>query len=447
MSETGLPAGNRWAVVLSARAVKEISQVERDQKALEVVHKKIRDLSSGNFSDENHRPIIGTLQHVPLFRAKAPLDLRIIYQIDVLPDSTGNYDHQVIKIFQIESRARVNYAFWAKVSVRLQRTNPKYRLRSQYRRVVKDAARNISYNQQHPAMFPHEDYGLTISNEESGFLLDGLTEEEREQIQEITMDRFAPFSKALRHATKEEKEPIRQMFVTRSRVLAQHVEATYQGLAEFTNIASKSDEQLKEIAKQSRDDPDRALVEFDTEVDLRGDLPPRFSELTRSHFPLFISFDKLCSLLEGDIRQNVPGEINSERARSLIGYDDFLHSYWPSFRGSTHGLEPNLVWSEIIGIIKGSQAAFTSKEGYLSRIEYVEGLSQRQFSLLAPVRAKVYSIFELYIRRKTAQHDTDEADRTRTILYNLPKILERPNIDYLYVDEVQDNLMIDIYRT
>ncbi|EUC55290.1 glycosyl hydrolase family 39 domain protein [Rhizoctonia solani AG-3 Rhs1AP] len=498
MNETGLPAGNRWAVVLSARAVKELRKLERDQKALEIVHKKIRDLSSGNFSDENHRPIIGTLQHVPLFRARAPLDLRIIYQIDVLPDSGGNYDHQVIKIFQIESRARVDYGFWAKVSVRLQRTNPKYRSRSQYRRVLKNATQNGGDHRQYPAMFPHEDYGFTISNEESGFLLDGLTDEEQEQIQEITMDRFAPFNKALynsvvadlemvlpmvldehereivshkgasivigrsgtgkttaliykiravdqEHAAKEEREPIRQMFVTRSRVLAQHVEATYQGLAEFTNIALKSDEQLKEIAKQSRENPDRALVEFDTEVDLRGDLPPRFSQLTHSHFPLFVSFDKLCSLLEGDIREAAPGQISSERTRSLIGYDDFLHSYWPSFRGSTHGLEPNLVWSEIIGVIKGSQAAFNSNEGYLSRSEYVEGLSQRQFSLLAPLRAKVYSIFELYTRRRTAQYDTDEADRTRVILHNLPKILERPNIDYLYVDEVQDNLMIDIY--
>ncbi|CAE6340573.1 unnamed protein product [Rhizoctonia solani] len=235
------------------------------------------------------------------------------------------------------------------------------------------------------------------------------------------------------------------MFVTRSRVLAQHVESTYQGLAEFTDIAQKSDQELKDMAKQSREDPDRALVEFDTEVDLRADLPTRYNDLCDSHFPLFISFDKLCSLLEGDIRHSVPGQISSETIRSLIGFDEFLHNYWPSFRGATHGLEPNLVWSEIVGVIKGSQAAFSSKDGCLSREEYVEGLSQRQFSLLASVRAKVYSIFELYNKRKAAQYDTDEADRTRIILNNLSKILGSPSIDYLYVDEVQDNLMIDIY--
>jgi hypothetical protein len=95
------------------------------------------------------------------------------------------------------------------------------------------------------------------------------------------------------NATKEDHQPVRQMFVTRSRVLAQHVESTYQGLSEFTNIAHKSEAELREMAKQSREDPDRALVEFDTEVDVRADLPSRYSDLRHSHFPLFISFDKV----------------------------------------------------------------------------------------------------------------------------------------------------------
>jgi hypothetical protein len=42
MNEAALPAGSRWAVVLSTRAVKELRKVERDQKALDIVQKKIR---------------------------------------------------------------------------------------------------------------------------------------------------------------------------------------------------------------------------------------------------------------------------------------------------------------------------------------------------------------------------------------------------------------------
>ncbi|QRW10325.1 glycoside hydrolase family 39 protein [Ceratobasidium sp. AG-Ba] len=95
------------------------------------------------------------------------------------------------------------------------------------------------------------------------------------------------------NATQSNHQAVRQLFVTRSRVLAQHVEATYQGLVDFTNIAFKSPEELKAIAKQSREDPDRALVEFDSEIDLRDDLPDQFSGLQDTHFPLFISFKKV----------------------------------------------------------------------------------------------------------------------------------------------------------
>jgi hypothetical protein len=88
---------------------------------------------------------------------------------------------------------------------------------------------------------------------------------------------------------------VRQMFVTRSRVLAQHVEATYHGLVESTNVALKSPEELKAMAKQTRENPERALVEFDSEIDLRHDLPERFTLLQDSNFPLFVSFEKVFS--------------------------------------------------------------------------------------------------------------------------------------------------------
>ncbi|KAG9121518.1 hypothetical protein FRC07_002483 [Ceratobasidium sp. 392] len=202
------------------------------------------------------------------------------------------------------------------------------------------------------------------------------------------------------------------------------------------------------MAKQSREDPDRALVEFDSEVDLRNDLPERFSDIQDSHFPLFISLDKLfklCSLLEADIRHILPDQIGSLTSRILIGFDDFVNRYWPSFRGLAQSLEPNLVYSEIVGVIKGSQAAFESKEGYLTRSEYVDGLSRRQFPLLAHVRDKVYSIFEIYTKNKTARRETDAADRTRLILRHIRQTIGDSKVDYLYIDEVQDNLMVDIH--
>jgi hypothetical protein len=77
----------------------------------------------------------------------------------------------------------------------------------------------------------------------------------------------------------------------------------------------------------------------------------------------------------------------------------------------TRDLEPNLVFSEIIGVIKGSQAALESADGHLTRDAYVEQLSWRQFPLLASARARIYSIFEVYTKHKASRFDIDEADR------------------------------------
>ncbi|CAE6353708.1 unnamed protein product [Rhizoctonia solani] len=201
-SMSATPAGNRWAVVLSNSAVKELRKLERDQNALEIVHKKIKDLSLGQFSLENYRAVLGSTPHIPLFRARVSNNLRIIYQIDLAPDPSGAFDHQVIKIFRIASRPRINYNFWVKVSVRLKRVNPIYKMRCEYRLPV------VANDKYRPAMFPHAEYGLGISNQDSGFLLHDLTLEEREEIQEITMDRFAPLNKSLYNCKNSKVLPI-----------------------------------------------------------------------------------------------------------------------------------------------------------------------------------------------------------------------------------------------
>ncbi|CAE7144637.1 unnamed protein product [Rhizoctonia solani] len=64
---------------------------------------------------------------------------------------------------------------------------------------------------------------------------------------------------------------------------------------------------------------------------------------------------------------------------------------------------------------------------------------------MADIRDKVYSIFEIYTRSKRARGENDAADRTRLILPHLRQVIGESQVDYLYVDEVQDNLMIDIH--
>lgn len=137
-------------------------------------------------------------------------------------------------------------------------------------------------------------------------------------------------------ATRSEaSRPIRQLFVTRSKVLTRHIASNYHGLVESSEIALKSAEELEEMRKANQKYQNRELVEFDTEVDLRDDLPCRFSQLTDNNFPLFVSFDKvgdlrimvqtyltynlhckLCELLEADIdagNGSTPASVGSHR--------------------------------------------------------------------------------------------------------------------------------------
>jgi hypothetical protein len=63
-----------------------------------------------------------------------------------------------------------------------------------------------------------------------------------------------------------------------------------------------------------------------------------------------------------------------------------------------------------LGVIKGSEAALQSAEGYLDQPAYVS-LSHRQQSTFANRREAVYELFMSYLRLKRQRQDWDAADR------------------------------------
>jgi hypothetical protein len=123
-------------------------------------------------------------------------------------------------------------------------------------------------------------------------------------------------------------------------------------------------------------------------------------------------------------------------------------------------LDPALVWSEFLGVIKGSEKTLKRDEGYLDKSTYL-GLSHRSNSTFASSRETVWKLFDAYLKRKRTLGDRDAADRTRNILkYWRQNELSGSKIDFLsvlrqltplkseltndrYVDEAQDNLLVD----
>ncbi|KAG5351771.1 hypothetical protein C0989_004980 [Termitomyces sp. Mn162] len=206
----------------------------------------------------------------------------------------------------------------------------------------------------------------------------------------------------------------RQMFVTKSRVLAGKVEEYFLKLLESLNVTSQSPENLRKLvlAKRNQTDDDN-LVDLDDEDNWRSDLPRKFSELQDSHFPLFLTFDRLCDLIEADFDVSEKGYSHKENQepRTFVSYELFQNHYWPHFpQRLIKGLDPALVFSEVMGIIKGSENTTTSDRGYLDRKTYEE-LSERTQSTFATQRSTIYSIFEAYQIQKRQQENYDAADR------------------------------------
>ena len=84
-----------------------------------------------------------------------------------------------------------------------------------------------------------------------------------------------------------------QIFVTQSRVLATKVEEYFSKLMLSLEAASYSPEELQRMA--SSIEKEMELIDLDDMDQWRPDLPRKFSELTDANFPLFITYDRVCT--------------------------------------------------------------------------------------------------------------------------------------------------------
>ncbi|KAH7101437.1 P-loop containing nucleoside triphosphate hydrolase protein [Auriculariales sp. MPI-PUGE-AT-0066] len=265
---------------------------------------------------------------------------------------------------------------------------------------------------------------------------------------------------------KDNTRKPRQLFITQSRVLAGKVEEFYWKLHDSIDIADYTPDALKKpgggadiMARHTKRVED--LIYQEDVKNYRSDLPQRFSELRDEHFPLFLTMERLFEILEADAAAVVSTSPTSAKkanspvqstvktgftaCRQLLSYKIWQTEYWPHFAEHlTKGLDPALVYSEIMGVIKGSGESLLHAQRHLDFKAY-ENFSARRQSTFANQRKRIYDLFEAYQRQKRDKGHLDAADRTHVILsqiQNDTKVIGQP-LDYLYVDEAQDNLLID----
>ena len=93
----------------------------------------------------------------------------------------------------------------------------------------------------------------------------------------------------------------RQIFVTKSSVLATKVEEYFTKLLESLALAEHSPEDLKRMQARSTEP---GLVDAD-DTD-RADIPQKYSLLEEKHFPLFVTFDKVIFILCSHFNTSLP---------------------------------------------------------------------------------------------------------------------------------------------
>ena len=193
---------------------------------------------------------------------------------------------------------------------------------------------------------------------------------------------------------KAEPHKFRQLFITKSAVLASKIRDYYLRLRQTLNASALS---AKEMQKMRKEREQMEVIDLVDEDDVRKSLPSKWSELDDSHFPLFLSFDHFCSLLEADlgISRMQAGSAESERCRAakmmaqktaektevseaflldvdsrealpggtaldrsawahVVDAEAFTKYYFPSFDARlTHNLDPLLCYSEFVAVIQG----------------------------------------------------------------------------------------------
>ncbi|KAF8686413.1 UvrD-like helicase C-terminal domain [Rhizoctonia solani] len=444
----------------------------------------------------------------------------------------------VIRIYGVYTHAQLDNRLWALVShYHIGRRGKEYRRRCLHRETPRAPGQNVTL----PAYFPYEDTevpGDSSPPPPTASVKSEMTDKDLLNLHSlIALEKFIPMSRSLIDAilndsdsnhvfqvSPKEKEIIyhdsacfvlgrsgtgkttsivfkmigieklfeqmgemakpRQVFVTQSRVLAQRVQEYYQSLvsgpSDTSNKSSKSDE-----------DEEHVLADLDDEDVSAFGLPAKYSMLEDRHFPLFVTFDQLCSLLEADFglqfkrltrtkahaaaekrfalsevadvkidldqddeaaqdNDNKPAsptvettERMLEAKQAAVTFEVFVAAYWPHFDYQLKkGLDPALVYSEFLGIIEGSEAALSSKYGALSRDEYVN-LSHKKSSF-ASQRGHVYDLYEAYRKRKRQLRGYDSAERTHALVVATSQKVPGFKFDCLYIDEAQDNLLIDM---
>ncbi|KAI9453671.1 hypothetical protein BJY52DRAFT_1153029, partial [Lactarius psammicola] len=458
----------------------------RDNALSNEVLGRLRELSLGCFSETNQKRLTRD-SPIYVFRARLTGSKRLVYLIDVVPEFGRDYEIQVLRILGIYSMDKLNRIDWEKFGRYRAKKGREY---IENRCKARGPRGGFYYD---PMTF-----GATATQVATISTDPSLQDEGVEEVDEVSLARILMTCTAqniirdildgreyprIFQVSLAEKKVIeftrssfvlgrsgtgkttvivfkifgierawqnqgsvgprpRQLFITKSQLLANKVEQDYVNLLYSLSAGPDMPQHVRERIQHWNSCRRNNVLDPDGSEGMRDDLPEKFSELQDGHFPLFITVDTLWSLLEADL---IPPPSKSRHSSSqhrnnkwlgrtdLVTFDVFERMYWRHLPQTlTKGIVPSVAFGDIIGTIKGSEKSLEFPNRALDRGAY-ESLTNRN-----------YAVFEAYQKLKRERRERDIADRTHNLLDGIKeKGLKGELVDFVYVDEVQDLLLID----
>ncbi|KAI9731582.1 MAG: hypothetical protein M1834_004702 [Cirrosporium novae-zelandiae] len=463
-----------WSVLLSTQALKSMQDLSRSG-AFGSVHRKLVDLASGCWTwdlvgSEAQRKSI----RVPLARTRCGKKLWILWQVDVGFDGDVGIEKQVVKVWDIGIFSEISQAI-DRVAI-IQKNYSAGLIRQCRQRPLTIAEKFV------PTRFPSSPDSVvkvlrtpeldiravdkdTIEMSNKFY---ALTEPVIRSVLANNVTAEFPFD------LSEDEARVIQHFETASLILGR------SGTGKTTCLI------FKLVGKYAAR---KAVVGERTVRQLQADDDP-FLSIGEDHlsedtvltlndecFPLVCTFDQFLKILENTVRvmnrkdfssptektetitEHLPpcaesilkkSQAKHSRKPQLVDYYAFKLDYWPRLPSRlTKDLPIELVFAEIIGMIKGSASSRASLIP-LCREEYFERSCRLAPAFtLASDRERVYEIFEKYEALKAKWGDVDFVDRVVRVLRAMREdhVLRqhlRSTFDEVYIDEVQDQRCLDI---
>ncbi|GAD91519.1 hypothetical protein PVAR5_0091 [Paecilomyces variotii No. 5] len=476
------------------RALKDMNKFSRSGLSTRL-EQKIRQLASGDWKGKDVSTRAGSKHQrdnmkIPILEAKVTTKLFLLWQIDVgFYEENSSVMQQLVKVWKISTAEELPNSIsqilliqrtYSPETVKmccerpLQQSDGRF-LPRQFasfekqagliipvdNTIEKEMAKNILdmankfYTLTEPVIRSlidpsgAEEFPLSLSKDEMDIVSHFKTSSlilGRSGTGKTTCLVFKILAKYKAHLLAAEGRPIRQLLLTRSEYLASKLQTYTRSLIESqlrNNVFSTDD---------ARGDTDSLQLDKYVKKSATSLL-----SLNDNDFPFVCTFDTFLDMLEATIRradrkdflQDEIGVTMSDRRR-MVNFNIFKTEYWEHFATNlTSSCSAELVFSEIMGVIKGSISSSESLEP-LSREDYLQTSSRLAPSFTSEVeREKVYTAFERYEKLKRQRGEIDDMDRVAAVLTSVKQTiglesLIRQCFEEIYVDEVQDLRCLDI---